>query len=107
MVRSADEVMEIARKTVALLQERIPVLEAWLFGSYVEGQPHEYSDIDLAVFSPAVDSMTFMQRVDLIVAVEMEAGEDVEVHLFPESGLRNARPSNMYGHVRETGKRVA
>ena len=99
--------MAIAKRTVAILQERIPVLEAWVFGSYASGQAHEHSDIDVAVFSPAVDTMTFMQRIDLIVATEMEVGAEVEVHLYPEAGLRNARPSNMYGHVRLTGKRVA
>lgn len=107
MVRSTDEVIDIANRAVDLLRERVPVLEAWLFGSYVDGQPHEYSDIDLAVFSPAVDTMTFMQRVNLIVEIEMAVGDEIEVHLYPESGLRNARPSNMYGHVRLTGKRVA
>jgi predicted nucleotidyltransferase len=107
MVRSADEVMEIAKRTVGLIARRIPVLEAWLFGSYVEGEPDEYSDIDLAVFSPAVDHMGFMERVELEVAVEMEANAEVEVHLYPEAGLRNARPSNMFGHVRLTGRRVA
>ena len=107
MVRSADEVVAIVDKAVMLLRRRIPVQEAWLFGSYVHGQPQEESDIDLAVFSPAVDNMTFMQRIDLIVAVEMEVGAEIELHLFPASGLRNARPSNMYGHVRLTGKRVA
>ncbi len=107
MVRSADEVMEIARRTVTAVQERIPVLEAWVFGSYVQGEPHEYSDIDLAVFSPAVDGMTLMERVRLAASVELAVGTEVEIHLYPESGLRNARPSNMYGHVRLTGKRVA
>lgn len=98
--------MEIAKKTVALVAERIPVLEAWLFGSYVHGQPKEWSDIDLAIFSPAVDSMNLLDRVELAVAVEMQVGAEVEIHLYPESGLRKARPSNIYGHVRETGTRV-
>ena len=107
MVRSTDEVMVIARKAVALLQERIPVLEAWVFGSYVQGQPHAYSDIDLAVFSPAVDAMNLLDRLELAVSVRMEIDAEIEIHLYPEAGLRNARPSNMYGHVRLTGKRVA
>jgi len=107
MVRSTDEVMAIARKAVALLQERIPVVEAWLFGSYVSGQPREDSDIDLAVFSPAVDGLSLLERVELKVPVELALDAEVEIHLYPESGLRNARPSNMYGHVRLTGTRVA
>jgi len=99
--------MEIARKTVALLQKRIPVVEAWVFGSYVNGEPREESDIDLAVFTPAVEGMSLLERIELKVPIEIEVDAEVEIHLYPESALQNARPSNMYGHVRLTGKRVA
>lgn len=35
-----------------LKKDRLPIREAWLFGSYAKGNPHKWSDIDLCVVSP-------------------------------------------------------
>ncbi|MDO9301944.1 MAG: nucleotidyltransferase domain-containing protein [Anaerolineales bacterium] len=39
----------------ALTKSGIPVRYGVLFGSYVNGKPHEWSDIDLLVVSPLYD----------------------------------------------------
>ena len=78
-----------------------------MFGSYVEGTPHEHSDVDLALFSPTVDSMTTREYLDTCRAISKVTRYVVEVHLFGEKARRNARPTNFAGHILKVGKRVA
>jgi predicted nucleotidyltransferase len=40
------------KRYIEALEEKVKVSKVVLYGSWVNGQPHEYSDIDLAVFSP-------------------------------------------------------
>jgi predicted nucleotidyltransferase len=63
MLRSTIEVDKIAKKTLRLLKHYIKIDAAYLFGSYVNGQPHEYSDIDLAVFSHSVNKMGIEKKM--------------------------------------------
>ncbi len=44
----------------------VPVQFAVLFGSWVHGTPHRWSDIDLLVVSPQFDNATNRQYVDLL-----------------------------------------
>ena len=93
-------------KALAFLQQRIRIEAAYLFGSQVEGTPHPDSDIDLAVFSPDVESMRFMERVRLGSELAMECHPDVELHLYSSDALANARPTNFVGHIIEHGRRL-
>ncbi|PIU10840.1 nucleotidyltransferase [Candidatus Kuenenbacteria bacterium CG08_land_8_20_14_0_20_37_23] len=43
---------EISNYLDVLKQDRLPIREVWLFGSYAKGNPHEWSDIDLCIVSP-------------------------------------------------------
>lgn len=52
MAKVKPEILEIIRKYISLLQENgFNILGAYLFGSYANGDPNEWSDIDLAVIS--------------------------------------------------------
>jgi len=48
-----------------LKRHHIVVLEAYLFGSHVSGQPHPYSDIDLAVVCQPFDRDEIEQNMTL------------------------------------------
>ena len=39
-------------RVIAAIQDRLPVVDVYLFGSQAIGNADESSDIDLAVFSP-------------------------------------------------------
>ncbi len=106
MARDAAPVDAIAKRTLALLMERIPVTEAYLFGSSRAGTADEDSDIDIAAFSPAVATLPIERRIDLMVQVERQVGAPVELHLFSHEQLAEARPSNFFGYLRSHGKRI-
>jgi len=54
-----------------------------LFGSYAKGTPHEYSDIDLAVFSPQFTDNPF-ENIKLIQVTKRLPA--MQLHLYPSVG---------------------
>ena len=56
MALGRSQVEQIVRRFVERVQERMPVEEVYVFGSYANGTPTDDSDIDVAVVSPAFSS---------------------------------------------------
>jgi len=106
MYRSIIEVNRIARRTTKLLGNYVSLKAGYLFGSYVNGKPHKYSDIDLAFFSPSVNRMGIEEKISLISKVGEQVGSDVEIHLYSDWCLKNARPTNFYGYILKTGRKI-
>jgi predicted nucleotidyltransferase len=106
MVKRKSEINKIIKKVLALISNDIEVDAAILFGSYANGKPHEFSDIDLAVFSKSVEKWTLHEKIKFASKVK-ETEPTVELHLYSFKALRDARPTNFYGHIIETGKKVA
>lgn len=106
MHRSAIEVEKIARMTAKILGKLITLKAGYLFGSYVSGRPHKYSDIDLAFFSSNVNRMGIEKKISLISKVCEQLSSDVEIHLYSDRCLKDARPTNFYGYILKTGKRI-
>jgi predicted nucleotidyltransferase len=106
MVRGPDELEKIINEVIAELGRGLRISTAVLFGSYARDEAGPYSDIDIAVFSADVEDWSAEKRIDLAVDIKLRY-PDVELHLFSLDALQNARPSNFYGHILETGKRVA
>jgi len=69
MALSEDQVAIIIRGFITELSQEIPIKEIILFGSYAQGNPKEYSDIDLAVISdwfkgkPKIENMQYLSRI--------------------------------------------
>lgn len=107
MVRRISEVEKIARRVVALVEKSYPIQAAYLFGSYAAGTPHEYSDIDIAIFADGLDSVDVDERMDFIARVQKEFDEEIELHLFSTDMLKENRPSNFFGYIIANGKKIA
>ena len=107
MAKSAVAVEEMVEQALEFLRERISIDAAVLFGSYVNGVPHDSSDIDLAVFSEDADAMSVPQRIRLATEVRLSCGLEVELHLYPKTAFQEARPTNFYGYILKTGRRIA
>ncbi len=106
MVKTEAEVIGIIRNAVKALSKEIDIERVFLFGSYAVGAAHEHSDIDLAVFSRSVEGWPLDRRIRLAARIK-DVSPYLEVHIYPASKLREARPTNFYGHIIETGKKVA
>ena len=54
----------------ALLQEHLPELEAWAYGSRINGRGHPGSDLDLVLRSPTLEPVPWDRYVDFADALE-------------------------------------
>ncbi len=53
----------------ALLREHVPGVEVWAYGSRVNGEGHEGSDLDLVLRSPTLEPLG-VEYLDLVEALE-------------------------------------
>ena len=69
MALSEDQLKKIIKGFIAELRSKIPIKEIILYGSYAQGNPQEYSDIDLAVISdwfagkPRIENMQYLSKM--------------------------------------------
>lgn len=101
-----ETIDSVIEKGLEYLRERIRIEAAYLFGSQLTGETHEYSDIDLAVFSPDVDTMDFFQRIRVQSELSLNCDSRLELHLYPSKALAEARPTNFAGYIVTHGKRL-
>jgi len=100
-------VERVIDQVLRYLKKKLQISKAFLFGSYVEGKPDEWSDIDIAIFSPDVEDWSIEQKAELATSVKLNCHDHVEVHIFPEDALSRARPTNFYGYIIENGRKIA
>jgi len=89
---------------IALLNRELKVERAILFGSHAYGRPHEWSDIDVAIISPAFAGLGRVARLEWLerVAWESKAHAVEAVGLTPEE-YAEASELSLLGEVREKG----
>ncbi len=106
MVVEQTQLEEVVRAAAGVLSDRIRVSAVYLFGSQVSGDTHEFSDIDIAIFSPDVAELGVLGRARLGTHVRMRCSRDLEPHFFLESALREPPKGSFAEHVIKTGRRI-
>ncbi|MBL7224306.1 MAG: nucleotidyltransferase domain-containing protein [Candidatus Brocadiae bacterium] len=107
MAAQLDEVIAMAEEAVRILKRHADVLAAYVFGSHVDGAPHEDSDLDLAVFAEGVEELDLVQLARLDRRVHQEVGNAVEVHYFPASAATHSEPASFATYVKKHGVKLA
>lgn len=102
----AQDLETIIEKGLGRVGKRIRVEAAYLFGSQLTGEANPDSDIDVAIFSPDVDSLGLFERVKLRSRLVLDCDSSLEFHLFSSRALANARPTNFAGYIIAHGKRL-
>jgi predicted nucleotidyltransferase len=97
---------ELIGDTLSRVRERVRIEAAFLFGSQLTGEADQDSDIDLAIFSPDVDRLNFVERVHLTSEISLNCDSRLELHLYPSRALAEARPTNFPGYIVTHGKRL-
>jgi predicted nucleotidyltransferase len=103
-VDSAIESKALA--AVKVLSDLGVVRAAYLFGSYVEGTPDQWSDIDVAVFMEGIERWDIHQHVAAMALVMEKVGSEVEAHLFPVSDLDNPPRGGFAKYILHHGIRI-
>ena len=70
MTEHLDLPQRYRKQIEALLGKHLPEVEAWAYGSRVNGQSHPGSDLDLVLRSPTLEPVPRDKYVDFIEALE-------------------------------------
>ena len=81
MDKIPQSIQNIIEEYLTELSKQIPIQKAILFGSYAKGTTHQYSDVDIAIFS---DYFRDISRVDGIHFLLLSA-MDYEIDIEPQS----------------------
>jgi len=94
-----EEVRQIAHKYTELVRQEYDPQRVILFGSYIKGNPHEYSDIDIAVvFKDFIGDWysTWSRLCNIVWGVNL----DIEPHMMDD----DYDPLGFLAHVYKTGE---
>ena len=103
MVATATELKSAIDEFVRLLNEGIRVEAIILFGSYVNGKPHEWSDIDVAVISPDFEGQPLSERQSTISRLTYKGPNQVTPTGYPSSEYHNPGPHSFLREIIATG----
>lgn len=70
-------------------KKNIKINSAYLFGSYAHGNPHKWSDIDLAIISDDF-SGDYLDDSDIIRDIKIKAGWDFSPQPFKKQEFENS-----------------
>jgi predicted nucleotidyltransferase len=88
------------------LKQTVPIDCVFLYGSYAKGCPKEYSDIDLAVISPAFGKDIIGEGVALIEAFR-EVSSLVESRAYSREKYESAEPGTfLHDEIIKKGIRI-
>ena len=100
-----EKAREIARMYSEKVKKVLNPVSIILFGSYVNGNPHEWSDIDIAVLVNDIKDEDWYDTRILLWGIKgdfIDAFIDIEPHLLNP----NHDPSGFVEHVIKTGEVV-
>ena len=104
MVLTNDQVNEQLRRFYEEVRQHVPVQAFILFGSYACGNPRPWSDIDVAVISPAWQEMSRQERLTLLGRWAWNAGTLwIEAVGYTPEEFAQAVPGSFVGDIREEG----
>ena len=94
--------LELVRRYKTVIAPNFdPAMKVMLFGSYAKGNPHEWSDIDVAVIVPKVNKDKWMDT-----AVSLNRATDTISCYIEPILLENGEDSPIYREVMRTGVAV-
>jgi len=106
MAKKATEVRRIIQRYVGGLQQHIRVDKVILFGSYANGRPNEWSDIDLAIISPDFDGLSMLKRLALMAKARPHRDIFIEALGYGNQEHETADRQTFLGQIKRTGKVV-
>lgn len=100
-------IIEKIIEAITELKKQIPVDCAYLFGSYVKGNPKPYSDVDIAVVSPEFGK-NYVKETIFLMEMFHETGLIVEPHVFSREELENTEKNSfLQREILQKGIKIA
>ncbi len=108
MVKAKFTTTEIRRIAKALARElkknKIIVDKIILYGSYAKGNPHDYSDIDLAIISPSFNGKRMLDIQEELARIFSNYLSIIEPLGYSTEDFRSAEPETLLGEIKKSGK---
>ena len=104
MVTTAIDLDKIISEFVALLSKAVRVQAIVLYGSYVNGSPDEWSDIDIAVISPDFEGVPMWERQRTISHATVDRDSSLSPIGYPPSEYRNPGRHSFLREIIRTGR---
>ena len=105
MVRKQASVDISIKRYIEALKKEIKVSKVILYGSWANGKANEYSDIDLAVFSPDFGKNKLLE-LQLLSKLSWIVDESIEAVPYSADKRINPKPSSFVYEIIKTGKTV-
>lgn len=80
MLTRQDILRAVEEFVISASENNVAIEKILLFGSYAKGHPHQYSDIDLAVFSPRFTDNHFENNKVIQFTKRLP---QMQLHLYP------------------------
>ena len=106
MVTAAADVEKVIAEFIALLSNAVQVEAVILYGSYMNGLPDEWSDIDIAVISPDFEGLPLWERQRMISRATVDRDANVAPIGYPSSEYHNPGRHSFLREILRTGKVV-
>jgi len=106
MAQLDEVIMSRMNRALSALSLRARLVAAYLFGSRVQGKTDEWSDYDLAVFIEEADQWDLPELVRFCAAIQKEAGDDIELHVFPASKADAPDKASFAEYIIKNGVRL-
>ena len=92
---------------ISSLTKAVNVEKIILFGSYANGKPHEYSDIDIAMISPELDPAipTIFHNIEVAKKANLY-DPDIQLFAFPLKTFKEEKgvQGSFIREIKKTGK---
>ena len=107
MVKNPTQLNHLINGLVAGLKKKdIKVDRLILYGSYANGNPKPYSDIDIAVISSTFDKKNLLQRQELLGEVIFSLQEPIEAIGYGYREFKKLAPLSFLSEIISNGKVV-
>jgi len=102
-----DVTTDKMRRVLRVLLGMARPVAVYLFGSRVDGRADTWSDYDLAVFIENAEEWDSQGLARFCAAVQKEAGDDIELHVFPATQAQSPEPASCAAYIIAHGVRLS
>jgi len=103
MVKDKNLIEKNVRRYIEELKKYITINTVILYGSWANGNPREYSDIDLAVFSPDFGKHK-LKELQFLSKLAWRIDESIEAIPFSDKKLSDNDPTSFCTNIIKSGE---
>ena len=105
MVKKSSKIAKITELLVKELKKYgLRVKYLILYGSYCNGRPKKYSDIDIAVISPDFPTENIVKKQELLGQAVFNIKEPIEPIGYTLNEYKNSNNNTFLSEIKRTGK---